>query len=76
MMITSPALELLGFEDCLFILGFCRVKVAHVALCDHGLDGALENLLQTAWEVDFEARGILDDGRIAEDLVGFAEGEI
>lgn len=40
------------------------VKMAHRALGDHGLDGAVERSLQSADEIHLESVGILDDFRI------------
>jgi hypothetical protein len=50
--------------------------VAHVALGDHGLYFCAEHFLEAPDEVDLELVRILQDGRVEEDLVGFAEAEV
>ena len=50
--------------------------MSHVALRDHGLDFCAQHFLQPPHEVDFEFVGILQDGRVEQDLVGLAESEV
>ena len=49
--------------------------MADAALGDHGLDFAVQGVGEHVAELHFEARGVADEGRREEDLVGGAEVE-
>jgi hypothetical protein len=50
--------------------------VAHVARRDHGFDLPTKHFLQSRDQVNLEFVGILEDLRVEQDLVGFAEAEL
>ena len=75
-MVAPSTFVLLCLKNERFVFRLRIVEMSHIARRDHGLDLAAKHLLQSRKEVNLEVVGILEDLRVEEDLVWFAEAEV